>query len=53
MPETPRNQEGEPPTRNAEETEERLREKERAQRGEANKLRTGEQIDEVRSRGGR
>lgn len=47
----PRNLEGQPPTRTPEETEERLREKERAQRGEANRLRTEEQIDEVRSVG--
>ena len=51
MPETPRNQEGQKPTRKPEETEERLREKERAQRGAANKVRTEEQIDEVRSKG--
>lgn len=46
----PRNQEGQPPTRNADETEERLEEKQRAQTGEANKMRTEDQIDEVRTK---
>jgi hypothetical protein len=46
----PRNQEGQPPTRRPDETEARLKEKERAQRGAANKERTEEQIDEVRSK---
>lgn len=46
----PRNQEGQPPTRTPEETEDRLEEKARAQRGEANKARTAEQIDEVRTK---
>lgn len=48
MPETPRNQEGQKPTRDPDETEQRLREKEQAQRGEANRVRTEEQIEEVR-----
>jgi hypothetical protein len=46
----PRNQAGQKPTRDADETEERLKEKEREQRGAANKVRTEEQIDEVRSK---
>jgi hypothetical protein len=45
----PRNDEGQPPTKSPDETEERLKEKERAQRGGANKQRTQDQIDEVRS----
>jgi hypothetical protein len=48
---TPRNQVGQKPTRKPDETEERLREKEREQMGGANKVRTEEQIDEVRSKG--
>jgi len=48
---TPRNQEGQPPTRTAEGTEERLEEKARDQRGGANEVRTEERIDEVRGRG--
>jgi hypothetical protein len=47
---TPRNQVGQKPTRDARETEERLKEKEREQRGAANRIRTEEQIDEVRSK---
>lgn len=47
---TPKNQVGQPPTRTPEETEERLEEKRRGQTGEANKVRTEEQIDEVRSK---
>lgn len=47
---TPRNQAGQPPTRTADETEERLKEKGRDQHGEANKVRTEEQIDQVRAR---
>lgn len=47
---TPKNQVGQKPTRDPEETEERLREKAQAQRGGANKVRTEEQIDEVRSK---
>lgn len=46
---TPRNQEGQPPTRTPAETEERLEEKARDQQGGANKDRTEERIDEVRS----
>jgi hypothetical protein len=46
----PRNEEGQPPTRSAKETEERLEEKARAQRGGANKDRTEDQIDKVRSK---
>lgn len=46
----PRNEAGQPPTRSAKETEERLEEKERAQRGGANKDRTDKQIDEVHSK---
>lgn len=49
-PSIPKNQVGQPPTRTPDETEERLAEKARAQKGEANKLRTAEQIDEVRSK---
>jgi hypothetical protein len=49
---SPRNEVGEPPTHSAKETEERLREKERAQHGGANRERTDRQIDEVRSRAG-
>jgi hypothetical protein len=51
MDRTPRNQLGQKPTRKPEETEERLREKEREQTGAANKIRTEEQIDEVRAKG--
>jgi hypothetical protein len=47
---TPRNQAGQPPTRNPDETEERLEEKERGQTGEANRMRTEDQIDEVRTK---
>jgi hypothetical protein len=47
---TPKNQIGQPPTRTPDETEERLEEKAQAQKGEANKIRTEEQIDEVRSK---
>jgi hypothetical protein len=47
---SPKNQAGQPPTRNADETEERLEEKERGQTGEANKMRTEDQIDEVRTK---
>jgi hypothetical protein len=47
---TPKNQAGQPPTRTADETEERLEEKERAQTGEANRMRTEDQIDEVRTK---
>jgi hypothetical protein len=47
---TPKNQAGQPPTRTPDETEERLEEKERAQTGEANRMRTEDQIDEVRTK---
>ena len=53
MADTPRNQEGQRPTKNAGETEKRLEEKARTQRGGANKPRTADQIDEVRTRGDR
>ena len=46
----PRNQVGQPPTRKPDETEARLQEKERDQRGGANRMRTEEQIDEVRTK---
>jgi hypothetical protein len=49
----PRNGVGQPPTRTPEATKERLEEKERAQRGGANRDRTDRQIDEVRSDGPR
>lgn len=46
---TPRNEQGQRPTRTPDETEERLLEKARGQKGEANKIRTEEQIDEVQT----
>lgn len=46
----PKNQAGQPPTRNPDETEERLEEKERAQSGEANRLATKDKIDELRTK---
>ena len=46
---TPRNEAGQRPTRTPEETEARLEEKARDQKGGANKVRTEEQIDEVRT----
>jgi hypothetical protein len=46
--ETPRNELEQPPTRTPEETEARLREKKRSQRGAANRRRIEEQIREVR-----
>ena len=46
----PKNQVGQQPSRTPEETEERLKEKEREQRGAANRVRTEEQIDEVRAK---
>jgi hypothetical protein len=49
---TPRNEVGEPPTHTAKETEERLRTKQQAQHGRADRDRTDRQIDEVRSRAG-
>jgi hypothetical protein len=45
MNDTPRNQEGQPPTRNAKETEERLEEKEQEDRGEANRERIEAKIE--------
>lgn len=52
MPDTkmPKNDMGQAPTRSPEETEERLKEKARDQKGGANKVRTEEQIDEVRAK---
>jgi hypothetical protein len=47
---SPKNQAGQPPTRNPHETQKRLEEKERGQTGEANKMRTEDQIDEVRTK---
>lgn len=47
---TAKNQVGQAPTRTPEETEERLKEKARDQKGGANKVRTEEQIDEVRTK---
>lgn len=44
---TPRNQEGQPPTRRPEETIERLEEKAEEQRGDANRARTEDQAREV------
>ena len=46
----PKNQAGQPPPKTPDETEERLEEKARAQSGQANKRRTEEQIDEVRTK---
>lgn len=46
---TPKNEVGQPPTQTPEETEERLEEKARDQKGGANKVRTEEHIDEVRA----
>ena len=45
---TPRNQEGEPPTHTAAETEERLEEKEQADRGQANKDRIEGKISQLK-----
>lgn len=45
---TPRNQENQPPTRNASETEERLEEKEHADRGQANKDRIEAKISQLK-----
>ncbi|OLC57125.1 MAG: hypothetical protein AUH85_04165 [Chloroflexi bacterium 13_1_40CM_4_68_4] len=44
---TPKNEAGEEPTRTPEETEERLREKESEQMGQANRERTEAQIEEL------
>ena len=44
---TPQNEAGQPPTRTPKETEERLREKESEQMGQANRERTEEQIEDV------
>ncbi len=49
MAETPRNQEGQKPTRTPDETQRRLEEKKTAQRGKANKSRTDERIGQARS----
>jgi len=46
----PKDQAGQKPTRTPDETEERLEEKARGQKGGANKARTEEQIAEVRSK---
>ncbi len=46
--ETPRNQEGQPPTRSAADTEERLGEKEHADRGQANKDRIEAKISALK-----
>jgi hypothetical protein len=45
---TPRNQEGEPPTRSAAETEERLEEKEAEGSGQANKDRIEAKISQLK-----
>jgi hypothetical protein len=45
---TPRNQEGEPPTRTADETEDRLEEKEQRDRGQANKDRIEAKISQLK-----
>ena len=46
---TPVNQEGQPPTRRAAETEDRLEEKERADRGRANKDRIEAKISQLKN----
>lgn len=46
--ETPRNQEGQPPTHDLTETEERLEEKEHADRGQANKDRIEARISRLK-----
>ena len=46
--ETPRNQQGEPPTTNAGETEDRLEEKEHQDRGQANKDRIEAKISTLK-----
>ena len=48
--ETPRNQEGEHPTRGPEETAQRLEQKADEQDGEMNRARTEEQVREVKER---
>ncbi len=45
---TPHNQEGQPPTRSANETEERLEEKEHEDRGQANKDRIEAKISTLK-----
>jgi hypothetical protein len=45
---TPRNQEGRPPTHNATETEDRLEEKEHEDRGQANKDRIEAKISQLK-----
>jgi hypothetical protein len=47
MKDTPRNQQGQPPTRNARETEERLEEKEQEDQGEANRERIEAKIESL------
>lgn len=49
--ETPRNQEGEPPTREPEETAQRLEQKADEQEGEMNRARTEEKAREIKDRG--
>lgn len=46
--ETPRNQQGEPPTKNPTETEDRLEEKEHEDRGQANKDRIEAKISTLK-----
>ena len=48
---TSQNQRGQRPTRTPEETEARLREKEGEQMGQANRVRTEEQIEELDTEG--
>jgi hypothetical protein len=48
MEKTPRNQEGQPPTRSAAETEERLEEKEHDDRGQANRDRIEAKISTLK-----
>lgn len=47
---TPRNQEGQPPTREPKETAQRLEQKADEQQGEANRARTGDKAREAKSR---
>lgn len=48
---TPRNQEGEPPTREPKETAQRLEQKADEQEGEANRARTEQKAREAKGRG--
>jgi hypothetical protein len=48
---TPRNQEGQPPTKRGEDTADRLEEKADAQRGGANRARTEEKARDARTAG--